>query len=611
MRSSCVVLACLGASAPACTAIDSTMDGELALAISGPSQLEPVPVPPPDHPAYSSGFIHDVAVVYQNDDEHAENAELHVLPSGETLLAFRGGSTGQPETPEARIRIFDIDPDSYAGALRAEVQVPPSDPPRGIRDPKLFMWHHKLRLGAISREAGFPIRDLLANARTVMARSTDQGHSFTTPAQVQFYNTRDPTWGLWRYRVRSFRGPSGWHHRTLYATGYNDGDREAAYFFSPDGGATFVKLGSIVDDPADVPSEAELFFLGPNQSTAVALVRLDNQGLLSDGQTAICLRRAGLFGSFLWGDFASSRRFEQRLDGTSEVIEDGGRYFVAARKHLACTRKRTALYEIRGDLLDAEAPVSLCEIAELPSNGDTAYAALVPVHGRSREYLMAWYSTPLGLDLPWLPAQLAPSWILAARLDFRNYDPDVCTPPPPDPVCPPPLLPAAAPRELEGSFLFALAPSFFPTLPAFFSATASTDEGVITLALQPLDQQIFLADGALEPVGAPFSGSGALADDGRFTIDFDSPSVPHATYPLGGGSGAGLIHYVLESFQIQGVTTSTETFCGGASGDVAVDSDMPGLIPPNTYFRLEGSTFGATRGEVATGCSQEPRAAWR
>jgi hypothetical protein len=605
MKALYVALVSLGTSVPGCTGTDGSRDKESQPVLTGPAQLDPAPVPPPDHPAYTSGFIDRVAVVYQNGEEHAENAELHVLPSGEMLLAFRGGGTGQPETPEARIRVFHFDPETYAGTLRDEVQMPPLAPPRGIRDPKLFTWNHSLRLGAISREAGFPIRDLLSNTRTVLARSRDDGRSFTTPAFMRFYNTGDATWGLWRYVVRAFQSPPGWHHRTLYATGYNDGDREAAYFFSPDGGRSFIKLGSLVDAPADVPSEAELFFLGPNQRTAVSLVRLDNQGLLSDGQTAICVKRVGLFAMMLWGDFACTRRIEQRLDGPSQIIEEGGRTFVAARKHLPCTRKRTALYEIRGDLADPEAPVSLCEIAELPSNGDTAYVAIAPIPNRPREYVAAWYSTPLGLDLPWLPAQLAPSWILAARLDFRKYDPAICTPPPPDPVCPPPPVPAAMPRDVEGTFLLALAPSFFPSLPAFFSVTATTGAGAITLSLQPLDQQAFLA-GETVAVGEPFQGTSALAPDGSFWIDFGSPRVPHAIYPLGGGNGAGLIHYVLDRFQLRGATTSAETFCGGAEGNVVVSSDTPGLIPPNTFFRLDGSSFGATRGAVITGCAQAP-----
>ena len=210
-----------------------------------------------------------------------------------------------------------------------------------------------------------------------------------------------------------------WHSpigtRVLYATGYDDGDQEAAYFGSLDGGKSFVKLGSLVNAPGLVPSEAELNFLGKDNSIAVSLVRLDDQGLLEDDQTAVCVKRGTWFGFF--GDFDCSRRLEQRLDGPSRVFEADGRFFVVARKHLACTRKRTALYELRGDLTDPRSPIQLLEVAELPSNGDTAYAAVAPIPGRPKQFAVAWYSTPLGADIPWLPAQFGPTWILAATLD--------------------------------------------------------------------------------------------------------------------------------------------------------------------------------------------------
>jgi hypothetical protein len=100
--------------------------------------LTPTPVPTPEGPAYTTGFIRDVAVVYENGEDHAENVELHLLPSQQMLLAFRAGGTGQAETGTARIRIFHFDPLTYGGTLATDVAPAPSDPVRGIRDPKLF-----------------------------------------------------------------------------------------------------------------------------------------------------------------------------------------------------------------------------------------------------------------------------------------------------------------------------------------------------------------------------------------------------------------------------------------------------------------------------------------
>lgn len=562
---------------------------------SGPTRLAPVPVPTPDGPAYRSGLISNVAVVYQNGDEHAENVELHLLPSKETLLAFRAGGTGQAETGSARIRIFSFDPQSYAGQLKSEVAPPAGDPPRGIRDPKLFQWNGALRLGAISRVAGFPIRDLLADTHTVIATSRDGARSFGATAAIHFKLT-DKQWGLWRYTTRH-HGPLGLI-QTLYATGYDDGDTETAYFASIDGGKSFTRLGSVLNAPDQVPSEAELNFLGPDESIAVSLVRLDNQGLQEDGQTAICVKRGSWLGFF--GDFDCQRRLEQRLDGPSRIFEVDGRRFVIARKHLACTRKRTALYEIRGDLANPSSPIRLFEVAELPSNGDTAYAAVSPVPGHPDRFVAAWYSTPLGADIPWLPAQFGPTWILAATLDFRHYRPDLAVPAAPDAPCPSAPLPSASPVDVEGGFLLSIAPTFFPDLPAFFLAQAATDGSQLIVGLQAIDQNVFIGSGTPVPVGDPFQATATVDGSGHFLLDFGNPTIPFAAYPLGTTGPADGVDFLLQGFKLEGVTRDTDTLCGNVAGDVLIQG--PGLIPPNTRLLFEGSTFGAARDGVVTSC---------
>ncbi len=593
------VAAALTACGPAGPAPSTRSEpGATALATASPDVLTPVPVPTPEGPAYASGFIRDVAVVYENGDEHAENVELHLLPSKQMLLAFRAGGTGQAETGTAKIRIFRFDPLTYAGTLASDVAPAPSDPVRGIRDPKLFEWNGELRLGAISRLSGFPIRDLLADTRTVLATSHDEGSTFDVPAPVELKNTSTP-FGFWRYVVRhSFFGG-----HALYATGYDDGDQEAAYFGSFDGGKTFVKLGSILNAPAQVPSEAELNFLGEHGEVAVSLVRLDNQGMLEDGQTAVCVKHGSWFGFF--GDFDCGRRLEQRLDGPSRVFEVDGRTFVVARKHLACTRKRTAIYEIRGDLADPHSQIRLFEVAELPSNGDTSYASVAPIPGKHGQFVVAWYSTPLGVDIPWLPAQFAPSSILAATLDFRKYDPSIAVKVGPDARCPSQPLPKAARADVQGPFLLSVGPTFFPELPAVFLAQATTDGPKLTLALQAVDQNALLGTGELVPVGDPFVGTGTVNGKGRFSIDFGDPTIPFAAYPLGtsGDGGAG-ITFLLRGFRLDGVTTSGDAFCGNVSGDVVVQGE--GIIPPNTRLLFEGSTFGASRDQVVTACAAGP-----
>lgn len=577
------------------TSPGASRDQSVSIATSSPSELTPVPVPLPEGPAYASGFIRDVAVVYQNEGEHAENVELHVLPSNQMLLAFRGGATGQGETEAAHIRVFRFDPLTYAGTLSTDVSS--GVPGRGIRDPKLFEWKGELRLGAISRVAGFPIRDLLADTRTVLARSTDQGASFTVPEPMDFKWTQKP-FGLWRYVTR--HSVFGGH--VLYATGYDDGDLEAAYFGSLDGGKTFVKLGSLVNAPALVPSEAELNFLGKDGDVAVSLVRLDNQGLVEDGQTAVCLKHGSIFGFF--GNFDCSRRLEQRLDGPSRVFEVDGRFFVVARKHLACTRKRTALYEIRGNLANPHSQLQLYEVAELPSNGDTSYAAVAPIPGKPGQFVVAWYSTPLGADIAWLPAQFTDSWILAATLDFEKYNPSIPVKAGPDARCPSQPLPVASPANVQGKFLISVGPTFFPDLPVFFAAQATTSGATLTLALQALDQNALIGTGEIVPVGDPFGGAGTVNEKGQFSIDFGDPVIPFAAYPFGTtGEGAADITYLLQGFRLDGVTTSADAFCGNVAGDAVIQGSG---VPPNSRLLLEGSTFGASRDQFVTSCAAAP-----
>ena len=122
----------VGACGPGAPSPGTTSRGQGAsLVVSAPDVLTPIPVPTPEGPAYASGFIRDVAVVYENGEEHAENVELHLLPSQQMLLAFRAGGTGQAETGTARIRIFHFDPLTYGGTLATDVAPAASDPVPG------------------------------------------------------------------------------------------------------------------------------------------------------------------------------------------------------------------------------------------------------------------------------------------------------------------------------------------------------------------------------------------------------------------------------------------------------------------------------------------------
>src|SRR5262249_47771248 len=150
------------------------------------------------------------------------------------------------------------------------------------------------------------------------------------------------------------------------------------------------------------------------------------------------------------------RRIEQRLDGPTWLVhsDDGKeRSFFFARKHLPCTRKRTAVYELRGDLADPAADVEVCELQELKSAGDTAYTALAPLS--SDRYLLSWYSSKLDPDPPWLEATYEPSDIWLGDVDLSQA-PATCKAPAPDEACEPPPLPKASVQaDFSGHYLLA------------------------------------------------------------------------------------------------------------------------------------------------------------
>jgi len=319
-------------------------------------------------------FVGDQRIIY-SDGLHNENTEMIKLDD-RILLIFRGGEQGQTGSARARIKIFESMDDGRTFTLLSEVNANDLPGERDIRDPKLVEMNGKLFLYAISRLPGFHYRDLLGQAWTIRAESTDNGRTWTSPVKT-YADVRaggaETFWGFWRFTKRSYT-VSGQSRQTLFATGYNDGD-VAVDLFASDDGVQWEKRSTIIVSYDDVPSEAELHFFGDNNEKAVALVRLDNQDVIADGQTAVCTA------SDPFMQWECGRRIEQRLDGPTWIVRNSGgqvRNFVFARKSLPCTFKRTAIYELRGDLTDPSAAIEVCEIQEVKSSGDTAYTAVSP-----------------------------------------------------------------------------------------------------------------------------------------------------------------------------------------------------------------------------------------
>ena len=293
-------------------------------------------------------LVSDQRIVY-SDGLHNENTEM-IRFRDRILLIFRGGEEGQIGSARARIKVFESRDQGRTFHPLSEVNANNLPGGRDIRDPKLVEMGGRLFLYAISRVPGFHYRDLGGQAWTVRAESTDGGRTWTPP--VKTYQDVDAAgaetfWGFWRYTKRTYT-KAGKRRRTLFATGYQDFDTAVGLFASDDG-ITWEKRSTIIASYDDVPSEAELQFFGKNHEIAVALVRLDNQDILADGQTAICTSHEPFV------TWECGRRIEQRLDGPTWIVRRANgrtRNFVFARKHLPCTFKRTAVYELRGDLTD-------------------------------------------------------------------------------------------------------------------------------------------------------------------------------------------------------------------------------------------------------------------
>jgi len=114
---------------------------------------------------------------------------------------------------------------------------------------------------------------------------------------------------------------------------------------------------------------------------------------------------------------AFSGRFDQGWTRGSNLLRTR-----AYQASYSLTRKRTAVYDV--DLPDEPgAGLGLTHLGDLPSRGDTAFAAVVDADGGDPVEADRWtifnYTSPLdGPDLPWLASQLRTTQIVAVDVDL-------------------------------------------------------------------------------------------------------------------------------------------------------------------------------------------------
>ena len=301
-------------------------------------------------------------------------ARSQILGPNSSLHVYRSTDRGQTFAPVARIEA-------------------PSD--RDIRDPHFYVVGGELRIKALTRLPVVSLRDSNVDTIAVAFRSRDGIH-WQQPVAIGPVG-----WSFWRIRERA---------GTYYSAAYHDGDTEVALFTSQDG-LTWQRGASIYDVAADSPLETELTFMPSGR--VLALVRMDGTdaelfGVKGRLRTKVCWSQPP------YERFECRQELEgYRLDGPLTFFADN-RLFVVARKHLAGGRKRTALYELRGDL-DGGGALGIKEWAELPSAGDTSYAGVA--FAEPLRAVVSWYSSDRKGDEPWMLGVLDRSDIWIADID--------------------------------------------------------------------------------------------------------------------------------------------------------------------------------------------------
>jgi hypothetical protein len=306
-------------------------------------------------------------------------ARSQVLGPNSSLHVYRSTDAGRTFVPVARIE---------------------APPDRDIRDPHFYVVGGELWIKALTRLPVTSWRDANVDTIAVALRSHD-GINWQAPVAIG-----PAGWSFWRIREQA---------GTYYTAAYRDGDTEVALFSSTDG-LRWKEIAPIYGVAADTPLETELTFMPSGR--LLALVRMDgtdDELLGTNGR----LRTKVCWASPPYDHFDCPQEVTgQRLDGPVTFLARN-RLFVIARKHLTGGRKRTALYELQGDL-DNGGTLTILERGELPSAGDTSYAGVAfadPTHA-----IVSWYSGDTHVDEPWILGWLDLSDIWVGSIDLGRLE---------------------------------------------------------------------------------------------------------------------------------------------------------------------------------------------
>ncbi len=326
---------------------------------------------------------------------HNENTDL-IVWNGAIYLVHRTAES-QVLGPNSSLLIYKS---TDGGVTFTQLARTPAPIDRDIRDPHFYVVGSELWVKTLTRLPVTSVRD--SNVDTIaMGMHSSDGVTWSPLVAIG-----PEMWSYWRIKE---------HAGTLYNAAYHDGDTSVALYTSTDG-ATWTEGPDIYTVSADTPLETELQFMPSGK--LLALVRMDgtdDELLGSQGRlrTKICWADPPAYASFT----CPSEFDDQRLDGPVSFLWHD-RLFVVARKHIlgVDNRKRTSLFEITGTLDGG--PLSIVNLGDFPSAGDTAYAGVAPID--DHRMLVTWYSSYIPGDDPWARAILEASDIWQGTIDLSK-----------------------------------------------------------------------------------------------------------------------------------------------------------------------------------------------
>lgn len=324
---------------------------------------------------------------------HNENTDL-VRHDGTIYLVHRTAMS-QVLGPNSSLFVYTS---SDEGKSFEKVAVLPAPVDRDIRDPHFYEVGSELWLKALARLPVVSSRDSDVDTVAMLSRSSD-GKTWSAWEEMGPH-----TWSFWRIRE---------HAGAYYTAAYEDGDKSVVLCSSQDGKA-WTKGPVVYDVAADTPLETELTFMPSGK--LLALVRMDGSDdeLLGDVgrlRTKLCWSDPP-YAAFSCPDELTGAR----LDGPLTFFE-GSRLFVVARRHIqGYGKKRTALYELTGNLDGGK--LALKDWGDFPSAGDTSYAGAVKL--ANGNWLVSYYSGDLEKDEGWIFGMLDVTDIWRATIDPKR-----------------------------------------------------------------------------------------------------------------------------------------------------------------------------------------------